>query len=939
MSKGLCIMLYSKLQEKRSESPAPSCISMKRDRSMADPLDFKDGDSSLLHRHDPESAAVNEFQKKFRLNLMKKFQCVNGVIINPGTQTLLNEIYTELYITEGDSGEVNNEHEVRQMEAASRRPTTEETPIKCNDIFKPLSEQDKPIRTVLTKGVAGIGKTVSVQKFILDWAEGKANQDVHLIFPLPFRELNLMKDQKLSLMELLHVYFKETKEMSSLEKVLFIFDGLDECRFPLDFQNTVRVCDVTESASVQELLINLIKGNLLPSALIWITSRPAAADQIPSECVHRVTEVRGFNDPQKEEYFRKRISDQSLANNIITHLKSLRSLYIMCHIPVFCWISATVLERMLGKAESGEIPKTLTQMYTHFLIIQTNIIREKYSKKQESDEEMLLKLGQLAFQQLKKGNLIFYEEDLRECGIDVREAAVYSGVCTQIFREEFGLHQSKVYCFVHLSIQEHLAALYVHLNFMKKKRNVLKQKWVIKQKMKEITTSNVHKSAVDQTLESQTGHLDLFLRFLLGLSLESNQKLLHGLVTQTGSSSKSIKETVQYIKEKINKDLPTEKSINLFHCLNELGDNSLVEEIQHYLKSGKQSELSSSQWSALVFVLLTSAEELEEFDLSKYFGTNKITETVVAKMMPVIAASRKAIISCDTLGLKSCSALDSALRSETSNLTELHLTVKTLDLSRNNLEDSGVKILTAVLENPHCKLETLRLYSCGVSGEGCAALTSALRSNPSHLRYLDLSCNTLGYSGVKSLSAVLENPHCKLQKLGLRKCGVSDEGCAALTSALRSNPSHLRYLDLSWNNLGDSGVKSLSAVLENPHCKLETLELCGCGVSDEGCVALTSSLRSNPSHLRKLDLSWNKLGDSGVKSLSAVLENPHCKLEALKLSKCGVSDEGCAALTSALRSNPSHLRYLDLSCNVLEVSGKKLLSALKDDEHYKLQTL
>ncbi|XP_058260352.1 NLR family CARD domain-containing protein 3-like isoform X2 [Hemibagrus wyckioides] len=836
-----------KLQKERSDSPAVSCLSMKSKESMEPPLYFKTADSSPLYSvlqeeqkrremnimtftgHTPESADVTELQKKFKLNLKKKFQCLNGEMINLGTQILLNEIYTELYITEGDSGDVNNEHEVRQIEAASRRTTTrEETPIKCNDIFKPLSEQDKPIRTVLTKtsseqdkpirtvltkGVAGIGKTVSVQKFILDWSEGKTNQDIHLIFPLPFRELNLMKDQKLSLMELLHVFFKEIKEteMSRLEKVLFIFDRLDECRFPLDFQNTVRVCDVTESASVQELLINLIKGNLLPSALIWITSRPAAADQIPSECVHRVTEIRGFNDPQKEEYFRKRIRDQSLANNIITHLKSLRSLYIMCYIPVFCWISATVLERMLGEAETGEIPKTLTQMYTHFLIIQTNIIRGKYSQKQESDEEMLLKLGQLAFQQLKKGNLIFYEEDLRECGIDVREAAVYSGVCTQIFREEFGLHQSKVYCFVHLTIQEHLAALYVHTAFMKENSNVLNQSQVCN------TISDVHKSAVVQALESQTGHLDLFLRFLLGLSLESNQKLLHALITQTGSSSYSKEETVQYIKQKISKDLPPEKSINLFHCLNELGDNSLVEEIQRYLKSGKQSELSSSQWSALVFVLLTSEQDLEEFDLNKYFSPEKITDLVLVKMMPVISASRKAIIRCNKIEGRGRASLASVLRSETSNLKELHLIVDTLDLSWNNLGDSGVKRLCAVLENPQCKVKKLRLCGCDFSDEGCSALTSALRSNPSHLRDLDLSDNNLGVSGVKSLSALLENPLCKLETLWLQYCGFSDKGCSALTSALRSNLSHLRYLYLSRNNLGDSGVKSLSALKRENH--------------------------------------------------------------------------------------------------------------------------
>ncbi|XP_060798413.1 NACHT, LRR and PYD domains-containing protein 12-like isoform X1 [Neoarius graeffei] len=945
---------YSETQMKRSESPGPSCVSMKSDFSMNFPLMFKDGEStagySVLQQARSKTeqkiiitdtrckslATEPHLQERCKLNLIKKFQHLNEVITNQGNPTLLNEIYTELYITEGDSGKVNNEHEVRQIEAASRRAATEETSIKCNDIFKPLSEEDKPIRSVLTKGVAGIGKTVSVQKFILDWAEGKTNQDVHLIFPLPFRELNLMKDKNLSLMKLLHFFFKEIKEMniSNLHKVLFIFDGLDECRFPLDFQNTVSVCDVTESSSVHVLLINLIKGNLLPSALIWITSRPAAADQIPSECVHRVTEVRGFNNPQKEEYFRKRISDQSLSNRIISHLKSLRSLYIMCHIPVFCWISATVLERMLGEAESGEIPKTLTQMYTHFLIIQTNIVKKKYTKSREADKEMVLKLGKLAFQQLMKGNLIFYEEDLMECGIDVTEASVYSGVCTQIFREECGLHQRKVYCFVHLSIQEHLAALYVHLVFMIEKSNVLEQSLISKMLMlfREITITDVHKSAVDEALQSKNGHLDLFLRFLLGLSVESNQILLQSIVTQTGSHSNQ--ETVQYIKKKIRENPSTEKSINLFYCLNELEDRSLIEEIQHYLQSGNLHQLdhSSSQWSAVVFVLLTSMQEEDLFVLQKYTKDQSKSNEVLLKLLPVVAASRKAQLKNCGLNEKGCAALASVLSSESSNLREL-------DLSGNKLGDSGVKHLSAVLENPHCKLETLGLRDCEISDEGCAALTSALSSNPSHLRELNLSGNKLRDSGVKRLSAVLENPHCKLETLGLSDCEISDEGCAALTSALRSNPSHLRELDLFGNKLRDSGVKRLSAVLENPHCKLETLGLSDCEISDEGCAALTSALRSNPSHLRELDLSGNKLRDSGVKCLSAVLENPHCKLETLGLRYCEISDEGCAALTSALRSNPSHLRQLDLSWNELGDSGVKRLSAVLENPHCKLETL
>uniref|UniRef100_A0A8C1LNK0 NACHT domain-containing protein n=1 Tax=Cyprinus carpio TaxID=7962 RepID=A0A8C1LNK0_CYPCA len=883
------------------------------------------------------------FIHQLKSNLKRKYQCVFEGNTNQGDSTLLNSIYTDLYITQGCSEQVNTEHEVRQIEVASRHHETQEIQVECTNLFE-APEQDKEIRTVLTKGVAGIGKSVSVQKFILDWAEEKENQEISIIFPLPFREMNL-NAEKQSLMSLISQFFPETNGLNLKRrnnfKALFILDGLDEFRFPLNFEGNETCHDVSSPVSLDVLLTNLIKGNLLPSALIWITTRPAAASKIPPECIDRVTEIRGFNDAQKEEYFKKRFRNENQANKIIDHVKKSKSLFIMCHIPVFCWISATVddASKILQESNTEDIPKTLTQMYTHFLRFQIQQSRRKYDGEYTPDiswdTDTIISLGRLAFHHLERNNVIFYDTDLEACGIDVYKASVYSGMCTQIFKQETGIILGTMYCFVHLSIQEFIAALYAHLFLDINKKSVFVQDSTEQQNKNE-TMIDLLKSTVDKALGSDNGHLDLFLRFLLGLSLKSNRPLLRGLLSQRDTNDQN-NEIIQYIKQKFEANLSPERSINLFYCLNELNDQTLVKEIQTHLSKGSLSsaELSPGQWSVLAFVLLTSEEELEEFELQKF----KKSDDCLIRLSAVIKTCKRALLNDCNLTDKSCSALATVLGSDTN--------LKEMNMNNNYLQDSGVKLLCTGLKNQNTILQKFSIFliiqvttlqlrpfyqslsDCSITEEGYKALASALRSNPSHLIELDLTGNDPGPSGVEMLTDVLQDGLCKLKAIRLNDCNLTDNSCTALATVLASD-NNLKELNMNNNNLQDSGVKQLCIGLKSVKCKLEILRLSYCNVKEQGYKALASALRSNPSHLIELDLTGNDPGQSGVKELSDLLQNPNCKLKTLRLNNCELTEKSCSVLATVL-SSKTILKELNLNNSRLLDSGvKEICEGLKN---------
>ncbi|RVE60743.1 hypothetical protein OJAV_G00184130 [Oryzias javanicus] len=564
----------------------------------------------------------------------------------------LNSIFTQLHIITGESQKPEQEHEYRLLKAKRRKRSKSECCADLKDIFKLLPGQEKPNRTILMKGVSGIGKSFAVQKFILDWAEEQENQDFDFIFILAFRKLNLSRGEK-SFLDFLTEFHPAMPHLNDLvgfdqTKILVILDGFDESRLQLDFDNSRTITSIRERTSVENLLVNLIKANILPNANIWITSRPAAANQIPTKCVDIVMEIKGFNDAQKVEYFKKRLHpDLSLAERVISHIQSSQTLDMMCQIPIFCWISVILFQEVFRGDEDAETPKTLTEMMAHFLFVQTKRQSRKYEKSETSKEKLLkthrdflLKLGKLAFVQLQENKLIFYEEDLKQCGIDIEEASVYSGFCDTVLRNEEVFFQRKIFFFVHLTIQEFFASLYVYECLATNTTGDLTSFLGLKE---EHSLLDLLKKTVDKVLEKKYVHLDFFMRFLLGLMVESNKRVLNGLLTPLDPKQETDKKILTYLKSIRRKTLSPDSCINIFQTMVEMRDHKVKDEIEEYLQLSDHSETELTPLHC--FMLMVSKNELEELNLKSY----KTSEESRRRLIPAVRSSKRAVLDLKTI--------------------------------------------------------------------------------------------------------------------------------------------------------------------------------------------------------------------------------------------------------------------------------------------------
>ncbi|XP_064582016.1 NLR family CARD domain-containing protein 3 isoform X2 [Zonotrichia leucophrys gambelii] len=827
-----------------------------------------------------------------------------------GLETGALQRLTNLLLVEGLTDIQQKEHDILQVETTKGLPSTSKS-IPLEKLFLPLSKLSIPPRISVTVGVAGIGKSTLVKLFVCSWAKGEISRDILFVLPLTFKELNT--HEKLSAERLLSSACPPVP--AGAARTLLILDGLDEFKTPLDFSNAAVCTDPKKEIQVDNLITNIIRGNLLQEASVWVTARPAAAGQIPSGLVDRMTEIRGFGAAEMKDFLDHMFLDnRDLSSQVLQHIRANRSLHVLCTIPGFCRISASSVAYFLKHSsdqsqEAPVVPRTLSEIYSYyFKMALSGDWQEKprealrIEQAVNTSKKLVGSLGRLAFSGLLRRKHVFYEQDMKAHGIDL--SLLHSCLCTRLLLKE-DMPASTAYYFSHLTIQEFLAALYYYTAAKRAIFDLFVESGVSWPKLGFLSH---FRNAAQRALQAEDGQLDVFMRFLSGLLSPPVNRLLSGWLLLQDEQEGWRSQAVDALQGCLQAEHAVSwRAVNAMRCLQELQHTDTAQAVEEALRSGTLAGmLTPINCSALAYLLQVSDVCLEEVNLSSC-----LTYNVCKRLL-------SQLLFCHSLRLDNNQFKDDVMELLGSVLSGKDCQIQRLSLAENQISNKGAKALArSLLVNR--SLMVLDLRSNAIGPTGAKALADALKKNQILLS-LNLQHNSIKEDGAAFLAEALLTNH-RLLTLHLQKNAVGAQGARNMAEALKQNRS-LRELILSSNSVGDSGSIALAEALRVNH-SLQCLDLQSNSISSAGVTALTTALCSNRG-LLSLNLQWNFIQAKTATALAQALQS-NSSLVSLDLQENTIGDEGMAALSAALKVNTT-LADLHLQVASVGAAGAQALA-------------
>uniref|UniRef100_A0A4W4FI00 NACHT domain-containing protein n=2 Tax=Electrophorus electricus TaxID=8005 RepID=A0A4W4FI00_ELEEL len=908
----------------------------------------------LLYVSDPQGSALREYLQCSHpqvYNLVVLYESVVQhqkdallQVVREGNKSLTEQAANHttdpaLLLVEGVSDLQQREHDLIQVLVNRGAGPLRGRPLTLDRLLASLTRVSIAPRVTLTVGVSGSGKSRLVGQFVHLWTLGKIYPELNLVYPLACWELSNF--ERLSVEKLLRLKAPhENTDLilsSSVCKVLLIFDGLEELRSPLDFSEAPVTSDPRRELLISDLITNIVRGNLLPHATLWLLSRPVVGAKVPAGLVDRVTEVPPFSRTHIQEYLANTLKHSNTSEQVWAHLSSQKPLLLLCSVPGICHIVTTTLSRLVGvDSEDIPLPRTLTEVYAHYCWPQLS----STDVPNESIRKQIATLGRLAFYSLLRQRSTFSEPEFRTYGADVLPPA--PGTlghrvlrCTRCWFSDYVCWR-----FVHSSVQEFLAALFYYTASRRGMFDLFSESSV---SWPRIGFQSHYRAALQKRDNAANASLDLFMRFLSGLLSPATGMLLGGALG-VGREEQVTQRTVvtTLLRNAVvgsGGEVVSMHSVATVTCLAEVQQGEWLRSVEEDLIGCRlRGKLKAGVCAVLAYLLQVSDACANETQLS-----NCLDATSLKRLLPQL-------LYCSKLRMENNEFKDDAMELLGSLLSAKDCRIQCLSLADSSISSKGVKPLSrSLLVNR--TLTILDLHGNNIGTRGAKTLAEALKMNQV-ITSLNVSSNQLGNQGALFLAQALVVNH-TLCTLSLQSNSVSDKGMKALTQALRSNRG-LTSLNLRENSIGVEGAKAIAQALQENNT-LREFDLTANLLHDEGVTAiaeavkvnraltslhlqwnfmkggaakaLSQSLHSNTS-IQLLDLQENALGDDGVVSLAGALK-VNSSLVALYLQGVSAGNLGAVALADALRVNQT-LHTLDLRGNSIGMGGAKALSvALK----------